>query len=96
MVLLQRKLSFSKYSEGIQYFPGGGVQLFPREVQMLISIETHITCDFLVIFQGRSGSPILPLDPHMIAMVSNTQTAHMMSIKLRKLGIKSLTIIETC
>ena len=33
---------------------GGGVQL-------LISIETHITCDF----PGGSGSPIPPLDPHM-------------------------------
>ena len=30
---------------------------------MLISIETHITCDFP---EGRgSGPPIPPLDPHM-------------------------------
>ena len=28
---------------------------------MLISIETHITCDF----PGESGTPIPPLDPHM-------------------------------
>ena len=28
MVLLQRKLYFSKDPEGIQYFPGGGVQFF--------------------------------------------------------------------
>ena len=38
-----------------------GVQLFPGGVQMLISIETHITCDF----PGGSGPPIPPLDPHM-------------------------------
>ena len=51
MVLLQRKLYFSKDP----HFPGGptftGVQLFPGGgggVQMLISIETHIhvNCDF--------------------------------------------------
>ena len=35
MVLLQRKLYFSKDPEGIQHFPGG--------VKMLISIETNIT-----------------------------------------------------
>ena len=41
----------------------GGVLLFPGGVQMLISIETHITitCDF----PGGSGPPIPPLDPHM-------------------------------
>ena len=33
---------------------GGGVQ-------MLISIETHIPCDF----PGESETPIPPLDPHM-------------------------------
>ena len=48
MVLLQRKLYFSKDSEGgptffraVQLFSRGG-----RGVQMLISIETHITCYF--------------------------------------------------
>ena len=29
MVLLQRKLYFSKDPEGVQHNPGGGVQLFP-------------------------------------------------------------------
>ena len=51
IVLLQRKLYFSKDPEGVQHFPGvsnffsggGGGE---REVQMLISLETHITCDF--------------------------------------------------
>ena len=57
MVLLQRKLYFSNDpDEGVQHFPeGGGVgSNFFQGFQMLISIETHITCD-----------PIPPLDPHM-------------------------------
>ena len=37
MVLLQRKLYFSKDPEGSNIFQG---------VQMLISIETHVPCDF--------------------------------------------------
>ena len=37
--LFQRKVLFSNVSERVQLFPGGGVQ-------MLISIETHITCSF--------------------------------------------------
>ena len=58
MVLLQRKLYFSKDPEGVQHFPvgggGGGVQLLPggRGVQILISIEPNITCDF-----WRGGGP---------------------------------------
>ena len=49
MVLMQRKLYFPKDPEGVQHFPevGGGVQ-------MLISIETHITCDF----PGGSTDPL--------------------------------------
>ena len=56
MVLLQRKLYFFKDPEGVQhflrgsnFFEGGG------GVQMLISIETYITCDF----PGGSGPPII-------------------------------------
>ena len=54
MVLLHRKLYFSKDPEWVQHFSRAG-QLFPGcvcvcggggGVQMLISIETHITCDF--------------------------------------------------
>ena len=60
MVLLHRKLNFHKDPVGVQHLPGG-VQLFPRGVQMLISIETHITCDF----PGGSRPPIPPLDPHL-------------------------------
>ena len=58
MVLLRRKLYFSKESEGVQHFPGGGgVQLFTGGwgVQMLFSIEFHITFDF-----SGSGPPISP------------------------------------
>ena len=66
MVLLQENPYLSKDPEGAKYFPrgGGGVPLFPGVgVQMLISIETHITCDF----PGGGGSrpPSPPLDPHM-------------------------------
>ena len=39
--LLQRKLYFSKDPEGVQHFPVGG-----GGVQILISIEPHLTCDF--------------------------------------------------
>ena len=53
--------SNSFITEGVQYFPGGGPNCFQGWVQML-SIETHITCDFPG--QG-SGPPIPPLDPHM-------------------------------
>ena len=60
MVLLLRKLYlyFTKDPEGSIIFQGGGgVQLFPVGVQMLISIETHIrTCYFP---KGVSG----PLSP---------------------------------
>ena len=41
MVLLRRKLYFSKDPEGVQHFPVGG----GGGVQKLISIEPHITCD---------------------------------------------------
>ena len=56
-----------QFTEGVQWFYytfSRGSNFFQGEgVQMLISIETHITitCDF----PGRSGPPIPPLDPHM-------------------------------
>ena len=65
MVLLQRKLYFSKDPEGVQHFPGGGggsgVQLLPGGgggAPMLISIEPIS----LVIFQGGPD----PLSPFWI------------------------------
>ena len=48
--LFQRKLLFLKVSEGVQLFQGGGGNFFHGGwgggVQWVISIETHITCDF--------------------------------------------------
>ena len=46
-----------KDCEWVQLFPGGG----GGGVQMLISIETHVTCHF----PGEVRTPIPPLDPHM-------------------------------
>ena len=57
MVLLQRKLYFfmdPTFFREVQFLPGG------RGVQMFISKEPHMTCDFL------GGDPLsTPLDPHM-------------------------------
>ena len=55
---LQRKLYFSKDPErGPTFFRG--FNFFPGGFQMLISIETHITCDF----PGGSGPPTPPPPP---------------------------------
>ena len=70
MVLLQRKLLFQGSRGDPTFSRGGGVggcpTFFPRGVgvQMVISIETHIACDFL----GGSGPLSPPLDPHMFLM----------------------------
>ena len=58
MILLQRKLYFLKDPEGSNIFQEvGGPTFSSGGVQMLISIDTHITCDFPG-GGGRSGSPI--------------------------------------
>ena len=58
MVLLQRKLYFSKDRGGPTFLGGGGGG---SGVQVLISIETHITCDFPGGGGGGgSGPPITP------------------------------------
>ena len=59
-------------SRGGPTFTRGGVQLFPRGgggggVQMLISIETHITCDFP---EGVHTPYLPPLDLHMLWVTS--------------------------
>ena len=46
---------------GVQHFSGWGVQHFRGGVQMLISIKTHITCDF----PEGVRTPCPPLDPRM-------------------------------
>ena len=65
MAISMKTIIFQGFREGqtfarwVQLFPGGGGG---RGVKMLISIETHITCDFP---GGGVRTPILPLDPHM-------------------------------
>ena len=57
MVLFQRKLQFPKEPEGSIIFQEGGPFFSRVGVQMLISIETNITCDF------PEGSGLLPPPP---------------------------------
>ena len=54
-ILFQGSRGGSTFSGGV----GGGVPTFCRGVQMLISIEAHITCDFL----GGGGGCLDPLSP---------------------------------
>ena len=56
MVYFRETYNFLRFQRGSNYFQGlrGRVG-----VQMLISIETHITCGF----PGGSGPPIPPQDP---------------------------------
>ena len=60
MVILKNTLIFKGFKVGTT-FSRWGAQTIPGWVQMLISIETNITCDFL----GGSGPSIPPLDPRM-------------------------------
>ena len=60
MVISKKTIIFHGFrGGGGQHLPGDPT--FSRGVQMLISIETHTTCDF----PGGSGPPIPPLDLHM-------------------------------
>ena len=59
---LNRFYSFTGGGGGPVFFRGGGGPTFSRGgVQMLISIKTHITCDF----PEGSAPPVPPLDPRM-------------------------------
>ena len=72
MVLLQRPILF-KGSRGSNFSRGGGGG--GSRVQVLISIETHITCDF----PGGGGGPDSlspPLDPHMVSSPDNSTSLH--------------------
>ena len=56
------------FQGGVQHFLGGGESnIFQGGggVRMLISIETHITCDFPGEGGGGVWTPIPHLDPHM-------------------------------
>ena len=57
MVLFQRNLYFPRIQRGYNIFQGCPTNLFPGGggVQMLISIETHMTCDFLGVCVGGGG-----------------------------------------
>ena len=59
MVLFQRNLYFPRIQSGSNMFQG--CPTFFQGVQMLISIETHITCDF----PDGVRVPIPLLDPRM-------------------------------
>ena len=67
-----------------------GVQLFKRGVQMPISIETHITCDF----PGGFGPPIPPLDLHIIfcrnSKFSNTSCLSKRPLQTAQIQIRLL------
>ena len=54
-LILQFYRGIQHFSGGSNFFQGGG------GVPMLISIKTHITCDF----PEGSGPPVPPLDPRM-------------------------------
>ena len=59
-------------SRGFNFSGGGGGG---SRVQVLISIETHITCDF----PGGGGGPdplSPPLDPHMVSSPNNSTSLH--------------------
>ena len=63
MVISKKTIIFQGFRGGGQHLPGGGggSNFFQWVAQMLISIETRITCDF----PGGSRPPIPPLDLHM-------------------------------
>ena len=68
MVLFQRNLYFPRIQRGPTFFRG--VKHFSRGVQMPISLETHMTCDF----PGGGGvvrAPIPPLDLRMNSTEDN-------------------------
>ena len=71
MVLLLRKLYsyFTKDPEAVHYFQGAGVSNFfqGEGVQMLISIETHISTCY---FPGGVSGPPTPLWIRTWAMLS--------------------------
>ena len=64
--LISKKTVIFQGSRGVQHFPGGGVQLFPRGVQLFQGGGPipYIACDFP---GGGGPDPLSPptLDPHL-------------------------------
>ena len=73
MVISKKTIIFQGFRGG-QHLPGGTT--FSRGggggVQMLISIETHITCDF----PGGSRPLIPPLDPHTQLVIHSPENTN--------------------
>ena len=66
---ITEKTILFKGSRGFTFSRGGG----GSSVQVLISIETHITCDF----PGGDPDPLSsPLDPHMVSLPDNSTSLH--------------------
>ena len=84
----QRKLSFSKFPEGIQRFPGEGGS------NRSFTIETHITCGFP---GGPDPLPPPPLDPPltMVHQVSRHWYESSLFLKEPELTVKPLTRLTT-
>ena len=63
LILQMSNGHFSRFQRGSNIFQGGGgVQLLPGgPIACLFPIDTHITYNF----QGGSGPPVPPLDPHL-------------------------------
>ena len=63
MVNFEENYHSSRFQRGSNIFQGGPTFSRGGGVQLLIPIETHITCDFPR--EGGSGPPVPPLDPHL-------------------------------
>ena len=61
MVISKKTIIFKGFRGGPAFSRGKGNFFHGGGVQWVISIETHITCDF----PGGGGPHTAPLDPHM-------------------------------
>ena len=88
MVILQRKLYFSKDPEGVQHFPGGRSFFFQGggPTFLLNPIETHIVCDF-----PGGGGVADPLSPFGSAHVEIEKCTGV-NLKVNFQGLKYIKI----
>ena len=80
----------SKKTIIFQGFRGGPT--FSRGVQMLISIESHRTCDF----PGGLPSPYPPLDPHMKVHLQMQVCFKIIHITVRADTFYALKMFKCC